>query len=321
MRQFRRRSCIRMRTARTGVDWIIIGTDVENSTAAITAGRYKDVTVAGAIGTISIANITGSLDFPFFFGGDGMVFLLPGRYRSDVLDVPADVRQTVREISELSLRAGIVSVGELRRRGHDLRIGRVKITERYSQAIADERALAAFDILLTDDTDATVIRPADASCPGGRRADFRGFSCLRNDIKSGRGETVSLIVLPRSGRPGSGGRGDGSGDLNEIGSSNRSGSVTESIDIALTRSVLLQARQIIDRIVGDETTATPSRPGCSKNRSRRTQRCRSGEWRPTERVSFRRSRYREGAGRTGVLDRRYRGTNRHPVSPRRRSIR
>ncbi|MFO8042765.1 MAG: DUF3095 family protein, partial [Alkalispirochaeta sp.] len=66
-------------------DWIVVATDVVNSTGAIEAGHYKDVTVAGAISTISIANITGSLQFPFFFGGDGMTFMLPGSYREQVL--------------------------------------------------------------------------------------------------------------------------------------------------------------------------------------------------------------------------------------------
>jgi hypothetical protein len=117
-------------------DWLVIGTDVEDSTMAIADGRYKDVTVAGAIGTIAIANITGSLVFPFFFGGDGMVFLLPGRFREAVLDVLADVRETVKQISGLSLRAGLMTVGALRQRGHELLVGKVHLTDRYAQAVA-----------------------------------------------------------------------------------------------------------------------------------------------------------------------------------------
>jgi hypothetical protein len=101
---------------------------------------------------------------------DDFYHSLPGRFRSDVLEVLADVRRTVREISELSLRAGIVSVGELRRRGHDLRIGRVRITDRYSQAIADGNALAAFDTMLKDDDDTTITRPAEVPRPGGPRS-------------------------------------------------------------------------------------------------------------------------------------------------------
>lgn len=208
-------------------DWIVIGTDVQDSTAAISDGRYKDVTVAGAIGTIAVANITGSLDFPFFFGGDGMVFLLPGRFREAVLDVLADVRATVKQISELSLRAGLMAVGELRARGHDLQVGKVRLTDRYSQAVAGGTALSAFDAMLKDETNTAIVRPPETPRPDAPRADFRGFSCRWQDIKSIRGETVSLIV---QGRP---------------------------ADLAANQRVLLQARRIVDGVVGDETAAHP----------------------------------------------------------------
>lgn len=208
-------------------DWLVIGTDVEDSTSAISDGRYKDVTVAGAIGTIAIANITGSLDFPFFFGGDGMVFLLPGRFREAVLDVLADVRGTVKQISELSLRTGLMTVGELRVLGHDLRVGKVHLTDRYAQAVAGGSALAAFDALLKDEKSTAITRPPAVPRPDAPRADFRGFSCRWQDIRSARGETVSLIVQARP------------------------------ADIAANQRVLLQARRIIDEAIGDEIAAHP----------------------------------------------------------------
>lgn len=175
-------------------DWIIIATDVENSTEAIEAGRYKDVTVAGAVGTIAIANITGSLDFPFFFGGDGMFFLLPGSYRAPVLDVLADVRRVIAEISALSLRAGLVPVAEIRADGADLRIGKVRVTDKYDQAVAIGSAFAVVDDILKGRRTGPIERPSDTPKPGGLQADFRGFSCRWADIPSHRGETISLIV-------------------------------------------------------------------------------------------------------------------------------
>jgi hypothetical protein len=208
-------------------DWLVIGTDVEDSTMAIADGRYKDVTVAGAIGTIAIANITGSLVFPFFFGGDGMVFLLPGRFREAVLDVLADVSETVKQISGLSLRAGLMTVGALRQRGHELLVGKVHLTDRYAQAVAGGTALAAFDALLKEDGSDTITRPPEAPRPDAHRADFRGFSCRWQDIRSARGETVSLIIQARP------------------------------ADLDASQRVLLHARRIIDEIVGDETAAHP----------------------------------------------------------------
>ena len=58
-------------------DWVVYITDVVGSTAAIEAGRYKDVNTAGSLPTIALANLIGSMHFPFVFGGDGMTTVLP----------------------------------------------------------------------------------------------------------------------------------------------------------------------------------------------------------------------------------------------------
>lgn len=175
-------------------DWIVVATDVVNSTGAIEAGRYKDVTVAGAISTISVANITGNLRFPFFFGGDGMTFMLPGRYRDDVLSVLADVQQVVKNTAGLTLRAGVVRVAELNRLGGNLSIGKVAVTARYTQAVAAGGALELVDQILKGYLEADITRPPAQPDPDGPTADFTGFSCRWQDIPSTKGETLSLIV-------------------------------------------------------------------------------------------------------------------------------
>lgn len=175
-------------------DWIVVATDVENSTGAIEAGRYKDVTVAGAISTISVANITGSLQFPFFFGGDGMTFMLPGSYQEQVLAILADVQQVVKDTVGLTLRAGVVEVQELNRLGADLCVGKVRITDRYTQAVASGPALELVDRILKGRVQARISYPPAHPDPQGPRADFNGFSCRWQDIPSTHGETLSLII-------------------------------------------------------------------------------------------------------------------------------
>jgi hypothetical protein len=175
-------------------DWIVAATDVVNSTGAIEAGRYKDVTVAGAISTISIANITGSLQFPFFFGGDGMTFMLPGSYRDQVLQILADVRRVVMDTVGLTLRAGVMDVEEINRLGADLCIGKVRITDRYTQAVASGIALDVVDRILKGHLEARMSYPPQEPDPHGSRADFSGFSCRWQDIPSAQGETLSLII-------------------------------------------------------------------------------------------------------------------------------
>lgn len=172
-------------------DWIVVATDVVGSTRAIDSGRYKDVTVAGAIGLTAVANLVGSLRFPFFFGGDGMVFLLPGTLKERVLDVLADTRNTVRAVAGLELRAGVVDVVDLRRMGHELCVGRVRISDRYHQAVARGTALTVVDDMLKGRLYGPIRMAPDS---GGQRADFRGFTCRWQDIPSERGRTMSLII-------------------------------------------------------------------------------------------------------------------------------
>jgi hypothetical protein len=51
--------------------------DVVASTAAIRAGQYKIVNIAGGALIVAVSNALDRLDFPFAFGGDGASFALP----------------------------------------------------------------------------------------------------------------------------------------------------------------------------------------------------------------------------------------------------
>ena len=62
-------------------DWLILIADVAGSTAAIEAGRYKDVNVVGASCIMAVLNAAGKLDIPYVFGGDGASLLVPGSLR------------------------------------------------------------------------------------------------------------------------------------------------------------------------------------------------------------------------------------------------
>ena len=66
-------------------DWTIGLSDVVRSSAAIEAGRYKAVNMAGAAVISAVSNAVGHGAFPFVFGGDGASFVVPpaaGRRRA-----------------------------------------------------------------------------------------------------------------------------------------------------------------------------------------------------------------------------------------------
>jgi hypothetical protein len=103
-------------------------TDVESSTRAVEAGRYQLVNLAGAAGIAAVCNICRGETIPFLFGGDGAVLLVPpGRVQSARV---ALVRTCAfaRTTYGLTLRAGAMSVGEIRRRGRDVLVARYEPT-------------------------------------------------------------------------------------------------------------------------------------------------------------------------------------------------
>lgn len=178
-------------------DWIIAATDVVNSTVAIHDGRYKDVTIAGALGTIAVSNLTGGLDFPFVFGGDGMIFLLPAEYRESVLDVLSETIKAVRELSGLELRGGVATARDIYTMGGELFVGRMLVTQRYTQAMLSGTGYEIVDQLLKGRRDGPFEHASESRLESQSvRADFSGFTCRWLDIPSRYGETLSLIVRP-----------------------------------------------------------------------------------------------------------------------------
>ena len=179
-------------------DWQVVVTDVVNSTVAIENGKYKDVNVAGALPAMAITNYVGHMHFPFVFGGDGMLYIIPPDILEVTRDILLDTRLLVKNIMDLDLRTGIVPIKYLIDAGKTLSIARLRVSNRYIQAIIDGDGADYAETLVKDPatTGQFQIRPTG---PLRHRADFTGFSCRWKPINSPKGETISLIVRPQSG--------------------------------------------------------------------------------------------------------------------------
>lgn len=169
--------------------WWVAATDVQNSTAAIAAGRYKDVNVAGGLALVAAANALNDFEFPFLFGGDGVLFLIPPDAVDTMRDVLADTVASVREWFTLDLRAALIPVQALYEKGYSFRMARQVISPYYTQAILEGDALDEIDRLLKHDDR---YRLQDEGLTG--KADFTGFTCRWQDIPSPAGEVLTLIV-------------------------------------------------------------------------------------------------------------------------------
>jgi len=175
-------------------DWHVVITDVVGSTRAIEAGRYKDVNMAGGLSAIALANAFLDLEFPFVFGGDGVTFLVPGSLMQKAGDVLSATARQVKELFDLELRVGHISMGELKKRGKPVRVARMTVSPHYSQAIVQGEGIDEAEALIKAPESPFLIT---AQQDPNIQADFTGFTCRWRDIPSDRGETVALIVKIR----------------------------------------------------------------------------------------------------------------------------
>ncbi len=172
------------------VDWLILITDVEQSTLAIARGRYKTVNLLGACSIAAVLNACEGLEIPFIFGGDGATLLIPPRLEAVCREALLGTQALAAREFRLLLRVGIVPVADVRAAGHDVRVAKLRLSPHYSQANLSGGGL----------TDAVgrvkaVNSRYRLAYTSSHRADFSGLECRWQDIPSSGGDTVSLIVV------------------------------------------------------------------------------------------------------------------------------
>jgi hypothetical protein len=172
--------------------WMLATADIVGSTKAIADGRYKAVNTAGASVISALVNELDRNDLPFVFGGDGALVALPGSMIDAARKALAAVQAWVSDELDLSLRAAVVPVADIRQRGLDVRVARVKASDLVSYAMFSGGGSSWAEAEMK--AGRYRIEPA----PAGTRPDLTGLSCRWDPIESRSGEIVSIIALPRS---------------------------------------------------------------------------------------------------------------------------
>jgi hypothetical protein len=172
-------------------DWSIVITDVRGSTAAIEAGRYKDVNALGACGIIALRNALPDVELPFVFGGDGATVLVPDSRRSAVVATLAGLRRLATEAFDLELRCGLVPVRELRAQGLRVRVARYRTSPHVTLAMLMGEGFVVAEQWVKDP-----VRGPQYSVPesGGRAVDLDGFECRWRPVPTHHGTMLSLLV-------------------------------------------------------------------------------------------------------------------------------
>jgi hypothetical protein len=171
--------------------WLMVLTDVEGSTRAIEAGRYKDVNALGVASIAAVQNAMPELEVPFVFGGDGATLAVPGSKRAGVEAALRGARELAQTAFGMRLRVGVIGVRALLDAGHKVRVARYRSSEHV--------ALALFAGDGVTEAEAWLKAPPpgiDCSVPedGPTVMDFEGFECRWRPVRSQRGQVASVLV-------------------------------------------------------------------------------------------------------------------------------
>ncbi|MEP7452838.1 DUF3095 family protein [Phyllobacterium sp. SB3] len=172
-------------------DWVIGMTDVVDSTSAIRRGAYQDVNYTGAAVVAAIGNSWGTYDFPFTFGGDGASFALPANGIEQAKTALRQVITMAKSRFDLTLRAGLLPVSEIRANGRDVKIARYAVSENTTYSMFAGGGLRWAERELKKGKYA--VEPIGNNS----EADLTGLSCEWRPFASRHGLILSLLVEPR----------------------------------------------------------------------------------------------------------------------------
>ena len=174
-------------------DWALVVTEIVDSTIAIADGRHKTVNFVAATVIAALKNLCAPESIPFLFGGDGAVVLVPPRHADAARHGLARVRGLAAREFGLRLRVELVSVGELRRHGSDVRVGRYEPSPDNSFGVVIGSGVGRLDAAVRGYGAPELIAAAAIPESLGDRVPA-DLSCRWDKLRSQRGKMVTLIV-------------------------------------------------------------------------------------------------------------------------------
>ncbi len=177
-------------------DWLLVVTDIVDSTVAIANGQHKTVNFVAAMAIAALKNLCAPTPLPFLFGGDGSVVMVPPQHADAARLALARVRGFALREFAMQLRVGLAPVAALRRFGSDVLVGRFEPTPGNSFGVFLGGGVGMLETAVRGRGDPELIALA-AIAPAlddGQPVDLAGLSCRWNPLQSGRGKMVTLII-------------------------------------------------------------------------------------------------------------------------------
>ncbi len=175
-------------------DWYIVITDIEGSTRAINAGRYRDVNMLGAASVAVVQSHFGDEAFPFIFGGDGATFLIPPGKIDAVRHSLSILKAYSVSQFDLGLRVGIIKVEQLYIAKQKLEIAKFEIAHGKCTAFVRGGGVSWVESRIKDPQFNLCIEASQ----GEELVPFKGLSCRWQPLKSHHGKMLAILVQPRA---------------------------------------------------------------------------------------------------------------------------
>ncbi len=170
--------------------WALAVADVVSSGAAIAAGKYKMVNMAGAAVISAVLNALGQNDYPFVFGGDGAAVAVPPEGVEATRAALAAVARWITEELGLTMRTALVPVADIRAAGLDVLVARYQASSEMTFAMFAGGGSAWAEAQMKAG------RFAVAPAPPGTRPDLTGLSCRWDPVAATKGQILSVIAVP-----------------------------------------------------------------------------------------------------------------------------
>ncbi|WFE69523.1 DUF3095 domain-containing protein [Thiomicrospira sp. R3] len=167
-------------------DWVVVISDVINSTQAIARGQYRAINAVGGFTVAAMVNALKPLEVPYVFGGDGATFCIPPCQIDKVKQTLQACQQLAKTSFKLDLRIGLIPYSQL---GNKILVCHYQKNKSLGQAIFMGGGLSEADNKIKKDWSLHI--PA-AQEPV--EADYSGFECRWKRLPSPKDLTISLLV-------------------------------------------------------------------------------------------------------------------------------
>lgn len=168
-------------------NWHVALADIRGSTDAIRLGKYKEVNMAGASIIAALNNFFDNENIlPYLFGGDGSLIALPNDDIEQVKGLMAFCKKAVKDAYGLEMAVGLISMKELRGKGYDISVARLRLSEIIDQTIFWGSGVTFAEDYIKEHDTLKDVEPIEA--------DFSGLECRWSQVPSNKDEVAAYII-------------------------------------------------------------------------------------------------------------------------------